>query len=325
MNFTFGNTSANTSGVGNSLFGPANTTSAFGAGNTNAAGTSVFAGTNTSSSGNTLFGTGSTGITATTSTASSGFGSGGNTLLGQASTSTPNLFGGTNSFSINSNPNATSAFGIGGALSGAPTGGFGTTATSGAFGSNPLQTAATTNLGAFGATSQSNNTPGNMSLGFASTGGFNAGSTLGSTFNAGSNSLFANKPATGQFSMGSIGQGFGSKPIGQMNAAQPLQQQQQQQQREVDPNTFIPKLFNDERDRILGEFNKLQAYWGIGKGFFAPNVPPVLFNSSQSTHKFKAIGFSEIKTPTVFLIAVHEQCCDILIFCVLMFFIFKLV
>lgn len=59
--------------------------------------------------------------------------------------------------------------------------------------------------------------------------------------------------------------------------------------------TFTPKLFNDEHDRILGEFNKLQAYWGFGKGFFAYNKPPVEFNQHQPLHKFKSIGFAEIR------------------------------
>lgn len=59
--------------------------------------------------------------------------------------------------------------------------------------------------------------------------------------------------------------------------------------------TFVPKLFNDEHDRILGEFNKLQAYWGFGKGFYAYNKPPVEFNQHQPLHKFKSIGFAEIK------------------------------
>ncbi|RWS01547.1 nuclear pore complex protein Nup54-like protein, partial [Dinothrombium tinctorium] len=58
---------------------------------------------------------------------------------------------------------------------------------------------------------------------------------------------------------------------------------------------FSPKLFNDERDNVIGQFNRLQAYWGTGKLYYAINTPPFEVNQHQATHRFKAIGFAEIR------------------------------
>lgn len=55
-------------------------------------------------------------------------------------------------------------------------------------------------------------------------------------------------------------------------------------------------MFNDERDQVLGLFNKLQAYWGTGKAYHTQNQPPVELNQHQPNHRFKAIGYSEIKS-----------------------------
>jgi hypothetical protein len=287
MNFTFGNTSSNTTAPTNSLFGQQTTSaSAFGGSGANPG--NVFSSSGApAGTGNSLFGTGSAAPTGTT--ASFGFSGGNNALSGQSSANTSNLFTGNNSFALNTNATAGNTNALSSGMN--------------AFGTPQMNSGAT--LGAFGAPSNANN----MSMGFASnTGGFGNSSTLGNNsftggnaFNSGSTSLFgakANTAPTNQFSMGgNMAQGFAAKPTGQPGTADATQANAIQ--REVDPNTFIPKLFNDERDRILGEFNKLQAYWGTGKGFFAANVAPVEFGPHQSTHKFKAIGFSEIKTPTV--------------------------
>lgn len=55
-------------------------------------------------------------------------------------------------------------------------------------------------------------------------------------------------------------------------------------------------MFNDERDQVLGLFNKLQAYWGTGKAYHTQNQSPVELNQHQPNHRFKAIGYSEIKS-----------------------------
>jgi len=188
---------------------------------------------------------------------------------------------------------------------------FGTTtnqptfATSSAPTMNLFGNTTTTSLGSgFGSTLNQPSTGLQPSTFGASTTGFGTSTgfgTTGNTFNlGGTGSLFGQKPATTQPSLFSFNTSSLTQPnqsnLLNLNAAQQQQQQQQQiAQNEIDPMTFTPKLFNDEQDRILGEFNKLQAYWGFGKGYYAYNKPPVEFNQHQPLHKFKSIGFSEIK------------------------------
>ncbi|XP_015789470.1 nucleoporin p54 isoform X2 [Tetranychus urticae] len=62
------------------------------------------------------------------------------------------------------------------------------------------------------------------------------------------------------------------------------------------PSVFNPKMFNDERDQVLGLFNKLQAYWGTGKAFYMQGQAPIDLNQHQPNHRFKAIGYSKIKS-----------------------------
>jgi len=90
---------------------------------------------------------------------------------------------------------------------------------------------------------------------------------------------------------------FQTNPL-QIGTAQPVGHQQQQQhqvQQQILDNIFAPKLFNDERDQILGQFNKVQAYWGVGKAYYAVNTQPLDLNQHLLPHRFKAIGFSEMK------------------------------
>lgn len=239
-----------------------------------------------------------------------------------SSTSQPNAFGG---FGTTNQPTTATSTGFFGTNNSTGFGTFGQPAASTA-NANPFQpataslvpaavttTASTfgtgntfgtgsfgTGLSSFG-TNQATAQP-SVSTGFS----FNTGNT--NTFNApvssmglGGNSfstgLFGAKPTT------STGNTFlfnqPAKPVGVIGQAGTVAAAPAPAPREVDPNTFLPKMFNDERDRILGEFNKLQAAWGTGKGFFAPNVLPVPFSQHQTTHKFKAVGFSEIKGPAV--------------------------
>jgi len=60
-------------------------------------------------------------------------------------------------------------------------------------------------------------------------------------------------------------------------------------------NIFAPKIYNDERDEIIGQFNRIQAFWGTGKAFFSQFMPPYDINQSELPHRFKAIGYSEYK------------------------------
>lgn len=127
----------------------------------------------------------------------------------------------------------------------------------------------------------------------------------------GSNFFGGAKPATTQSSLFSFNTpstlsqplqstfSFNQPQQQQQQIQQQQQQIQQQQQNEIDSQTFTPKLFNNEHDLVLGEFNKLQAYWGFGKGYYAYNKPPTEFNQNQSFHKFKSIGFSEIRHTSV--------------------------
>lgn len=54
----------------------------------------------------------------------------------------------------------------------------------------------------------------------------------------------------------------------------------------------LPIVFGDERDAILAKWNQLQAFWGTGKAFFAPNTPPVDFTQQNQFCIFKAVGYS---------------------------------
>lgn len=54
-----------------------------------------------------------------------------------------------------------------------------------------------------------------------------------------------------------------------------------------------PHIYNDARDQILGNFNKIQAFWGTGKAYFALNQQPFELNESLPTQRFKAIGYAK--------------------------------
>lgn len=57
-----------------------------------------------------------------------------------------------------------------------------------------------------------------------------------------------------------------------------------------------PKIYNDARDQIIGNFNKIQAFWGTGKAYYAQDGSSVDLTESLPTQKFKAIGYAQRKT-----------------------------
>lgn len=60
------------------------------------------------------------------------------------------------------------------------------------------------------------------------------------------------------------------------------QEQQLKQQREQMLQTIINlKIYNDSRDQILGNFNKLQALWGTGMAYYSHTNPPLDLAESQ--------------------------------------------
>ncbi|KAF8783087.1 nucleoporin p54-like [Argiope bruennichi] len=54
----------------------------------------------------------------------------------------------------------------------------------------------------------------------------------------------------------------------------------------------FPMLYGDERDAIIAKWNQLQASWGIGKGYYHPNAPPVELTPENPFCCFKAVGYS---------------------------------
>lgn len=56
-----------------------------------------------------------------------------------------------------------------------------------------------------------------------------------------------------------------------------------------------PRIYNDVRDQIIGNFNKVQAYWGTGKAYYSKDAAPVELTESLPTQRFKAIGYAQRK------------------------------
>lgn len=114
-------------------------------------------------------------------------------------------------------------------------------------------------------------------------------------------STFASSNTFGQPSSLNLGQTSSlSQPFGGTNMFSSTQPSFQQQKPQIQSITevFSPKIFNDERDQILGKFNRLQCYWGCGKAIFSAdgsNVQLIDMDQIQAGHRFKAISFSEYK------------------------------
>ncbi|XP_063870666.1 nucleoporin p54-like isoform X6 [Scylla paramamosain] len=55
-----------------------------------------------------------------------------------------------------------------------------------------------------------------------------------------------------------------------------------------------PSYFNNENDEVLRKWNQLQAFWGAGKGYYAPNMPPVEFTPENPYCRFKVVCYARI-------------------------------
>ena len=49
----------------------------------------------------------------------------------------------------------------------------------------------------------------------------------------------------------------------------------------------VPNVFDDDRDAILAKFNKVQAFLGVGQGYFNKNAQPINFSMENPFCKFK--------------------------------------
>jgi nuclear pore complex protein Nup54 len=49
----------------------------------------------------------------------------------------------------------------------------------------------------------------------------------------------------------------------------------------------VPNIFDDDRDAILAKFNKMQAFLGVGHGYFNKNVQPINFSMENPFCRFK--------------------------------------
>ena len=54
----------------------------------------------------------------------------------------------------------------------------------------------------------------------------------------------------------------------------------------------MPTLFGDERDAIIAKLNQLQALWGQGKAYYAPNAQPIPFSPESPFSRFKVRSLS---------------------------------
>ncbi|XP_048021800.1 nucleoporin p54 isoform X1 [Megalobrama amblycephala] len=132
----------------------------------------------------------------------------------------------------------------------------------------------------------------------------NAGTSLfGNTQNKGfgfSSALGASAaPGTGFGALGGTGLGFGGFGGIQTNQNQQgvgglFSQQASQSSQLYNTASALsaPSVLSDERDSILAKWNQLQAFWGVGKGYFSSSAPPVEFSQENPFCRFKAVGYS---------------------------------
>ncbi|XP_051734694.1 nucleoporin p54 isoform X2 [Ctenopharyngodon idella] len=134
----------------------------------------------------------------------------------------------------------------------------------------------------------------------------NAGTSLfGSSQNKGfgfSSALGASAaPGTGFGTLGGTGLGFGGFGGIQTNQTQQgvgvgglFSQQASQSSQLYNTASALsaPSVLSDERDSILAKWNQLQAFWGVGKGYFSSSAPPVEFSQENPFCRFKAVGYS---------------------------------
>ncbi|XP_071551857.1 nucleoporin p54 isoform X4 [Panulirus ornatus] len=231
-------------------------------------------------------------------------------------------------FSFGTPSAAGSSTGSGGFSFGTTTGG--STSTTSPFGSafgatNPAVTSSGTAFGsAFGAT---NPAVTNSGTGFGFLSNFGGGGPKPPAFGLGSLGGITNTvPGAGCFNFGTsqqakpacgfgtstgntsgtffIGSGFGRKPTSGFGTqtTDGSQQLQLQQAAVVQPDPSLalhlaictPSVFNNENDEVLRKWNQLQAFWGAGKGYYAPNMPPVEFTPENPYCRFKVVCYARI-------------------------------
>ncbi|XP_071551863.1 nucleoporin p54 isoform X9 [Panulirus ornatus] len=196
-------------------------------------------------------------------------------------------------FSFGTPSAAGSSTGSGGFSFGTTTGG--STSTTSPFGSafgatNPAVTSSGTAFGsAFGATNPAVTNSGT---------GFNFGTSQQAKPACGFGTSTGN--TSGTFFIGS---GFGKPTSGFGTQTTDGSQQLQLQQAAVvqpDPSLALhlaictPSVFNNENDEVLRKWNQLQAFWGAGKGYYAPNMPPVEFTPENPYCRFKVVCYARI-------------------------------
>ncbi|XP_059154132.1 nucleoporin p54-like [Physella acuta] len=305
----FGGTGTSSTGFGagsSTGFGTGASTG-FGTGASTGFGTGASAGFGTGTStgfgtgASTGFGTGaSTGFGTTGATpgfgtagATTGFGTAGATTgfgTAGASTGFGASAGGLGTFGTGTNP--AGGFGTAPTTTSSLFGGFGTSTSSSPFSFTTPTTSTTTGFGGFGTGS------GGFGAGLGSTGGFGGfggASTLGgtgtSTFGTPGQSAFGTGAAFGGTTGGSTFSGagaFGAPTGGLFN--QTAQQQEEANLANVAMAVSLPQIFGDERDAIIAKWNQLQAYWGVGKGYYSSNGV-VEFKPENHFCRFKALGY----------------------------------
>ena len=135
--------------------------------------------------------------------------------------------------------------------------------------------------------------------------GFSFGTTTTSVPGGLFSGLGTQSTAFGAKPTGFTGFGFGATttttaPTGFGSTSLFSGQQQNQQAAAVPANPLatmtsaltMPTLFGDERDGIIAKLNQLQALWGHGKAYYAPNAQPIPFAPANPFSRFKAIGYS---------------------------------
>ncbi|XP_075260812.1 nucleoporin p54-like isoform X2 [Convolutriloba macropyga] len=202
------------------------------------------------------------------------------TLFGGAASSTGTTGGGL--FGTQNTAGATapkSLFGTGG------TGGlFGTPASSstgGLFGASAGTSQ--TGGGLFGTTSTTGG--GGGLFGNKSTTGFGLGQTGSST----TGGLFGTSAGTG----GSLLGGTTGFSLNQQKPAT-VDQNQNMNQLVLHASVSNPQLFADERNAVVASWNQLQASWGFGKAFYAPNAQPVDLTPENPFCRFKTVSYCNL-------------------------------
>ncbi|XP_042875293.1 nucleoporin p54-like isoform X17 [Penaeus japonicus] len=229
-----------------------------------------------------------TATTTGTSTGTTGFSFGGTSTTGTstAAVSTGFSFGGTKATPKSTAASTGFTFGnTSTAAAGTGTAGF-------SFGTTANPTTSASPFGAtFGTTTPASSTA--TTQGFSFSGGVNQ-PAKGFSFGG----PVTSNPSGG---FGLLGSGFGAKPA----TAFPVQssdvsQLQQGALGQPDPSLALhlaictPSYFNNENDEVLRKWNQLQAFWGAGKGYYAPNMPPVEFTPENPYCRFKVVCYARL-------------------------------